>query len=131
MVRNIRSECAEERRRSMEFCTVEGKRHAAVLVELKNVAREREAESIRLKLADEKYAKAYKREIEEERRRSLQFRNEEGVRHRHLDEEMRHMEMNECAENEALTSACKYLLLILYSLQMYIDIKNAMISMLG
>ena len=90
-------EFAEERRRSMEFCTVEAKRHAAVFVELNHVAREREAESMRLKLADEEYTKAYKREKEEERIRSLQFRNEEGVRHRHLDEEMRHMEMNEYA----------------------------------
>ncbi len=101
-------ECAEERRRSMEFRTVEAKRHAAVLAELKHVAREREAESMVLKWAGEEDAKVYKREMEEERRRSLQFRNEEGVRHRQLDEEMRHMEMNERAENETLMAACKY-----------------------
>ena len=76
----------------MEFRTVEAKRHVAVLVELKHVARECEAESVMFKWADEEYAKAYNREKEEECRRSLQFRNEEGVRHhRQLDAEMRHM----------------------------------------
>ena len=53
MLWNIRSEFAEERRRSMEFRTVEAKGHAAVLVELKHVGRECEAESI-MSLANDK-----------------------------------------------------------------------------
>ena len=61
MLRNIKSEYAEERRRSMEFRTVEGKRHGAVLVELKHVARGLEAESIMFKWTDEEGAKAYEK----------------------------------------------------------------------
>ena len=78
-MRNIRSECAEERRRSMEFRTVEAKNYAAVLVELKHVGRECEAESIMFEWAVEEYAKAYNREKEEERSRSLQFRTASSV----------------------------------------------------
>ncbi len=40
MLWNIKVNAPEERQRSMEFRTVEAKRHAAVLVELKHVARE-------------------------------------------------------------------------------------------
>ena len=44
-----KSECAEERRRSLEIRTVKAKRHVVVLVELKHVARECETESVMFK----------------------------------------------------------------------------------
>jgi len=56
----------------------ERERNGKSAEELKYGSREGGAVSIVFKWADEEYAKAYKREKEEERRRSLQFQNEEG-----------------------------------------------------
>ena len=72
---------AEERRDSFAFRNKEGHRQRED--EAIRLAREQqmEHESYELKWAGEKDAEAYKKKLEQERRDSFKFRNEERARH--------------------------------------------------
>ena len=100
----------QERRDSFKFRVEERARHAKVMEELKSLAREQETESLMLKWAGENDAKAYLAKLEEERRQSFQFRNQEGRRHRELDEEVYQKAVQEAHVEEELQAACKLLL---------------------
>ena len=97
----------QERRDSFKFRNEERARHQKVMEELMSIAREKETESFVLKWAGEEDAKAYLAKLEEERRQSFQLRNEEGRRHRELDEEANQRRVQEAHVEEALQAACK------------------------
>ena len=78
--------------------------------ELTSLAREKETESLMLKWAGENDTKAYLKQLEDERRLSLQFRNQEGRRHRELDEEAHQKKVQESHVEEALQAGCKFAL---------------------
>jgi len=95
----------EERRASFARRNEQGHHHREVMEELKTLAREQDAESFVLKWAGEDDVKEYKAQQEEERRNSLAFRNQEGRRHRALDEEMHQKCIQEGHDNEILKAA--------------------------
>jgi len=96
-----------ERRDSFAFRNAEGVRHRAVMEELRSLSREKESESLMLKWAGENDAKAYLEEQKELRRISFQLRNQEGKRHREIDEEKRIEEVQEAAKEEKLKTECR------------------------
>jgi len=100
-------QCEQERRDDFAFRNAEGVRHRKVMDELKSICREKEKESFLLKWAGEEDGKAYLKEQDNLRRKSLQFRNEEGKRHRMIDEEMRYEEIQKKHEEQLLKSACQ------------------------
>ena len=104
----------QERRDSFKFRNEERARHAKVMEELKSIAREQETESLMLKWAGEDDAKAYLAKLEEERRKSFQFRNREGKRHRELEEEARQQEIQAAHAEEELQAASKLSLLSMF-----------------
>ena len=69
---------AEERRKSLEFRNQEGKIIRNNADQQKAESQQREHESYELKWAGEKDAEAYQKQMAEERRKSLEFRNQEG-----------------------------------------------------
>lgn len=78
----------EERRKSFSFRNGEASVQRALSKEIQdNEMQERHA-SLQLNLADEKDAKNYKHQIEEERRQSFAFRNAEGLEHRGPNKQM-------------------------------------------
>lgn len=97
----------QERRDSFKFRNEERARHQKVMEELMSIAREKETESFMLKWAGEEDAKVYLAKLEEERRQSFRLRNEEGRRHRELDEEAHQRLVKEAHVEEALQAACK------------------------
>ena len=105
-----KKQCAEDRRDSLSHRGTEAVRHRAVMEELRVLSKDKEAESFVLKWAGEEDAKRYLSDMEEEKRKSLQSRNEEGVRHREIEEQQRVRDIEEQAENERLLAACKYLI---------------------
>jgi hypothetical protein len=106
-VENYKQVMAEERRASFARRNEQGRHHREVMEELKTLAREQEAESFVLKWAGEDDMKEYKAQQEEERRNSLAFRNQEGRRHRALEEEMHQQSIQEGHDNEILKAAGK------------------------
>mmetsp|Transcript_22335 Transcript_22335/g.33755 ORF Transcript_22335/g.33755 Transcript_22335/m.33755 type:complete len:783 (+) Transcript_22335:158-2506(+) len=92
----------KERRESLAFRNKESFQHAKVMDELRAIEREREAESYMLKWAGERDAKEYESQMQEERRNSLKLRNEEGARHRQIEEDQRIEEINRLAEDERI-----------------------------
>jgi hypothetical protein len=97
----------QERRESLAFRNQEKARHAKVMEELNGLAREQEAESYMLKWGGENDAKEYQAQLEEERRKSLQFRNEEGRRHREINDELHHKQVLQNQLDEELRAAGK------------------------
>eukprot|EP00978_Attheya_sp_CCMP212_P009216 scaffold21752_cov56-Attheya_sp.AAC.1 len=104
-VENYKQLMAEERRASFARRNEQGRHHREVMEELKTLAHEQDAESFVLKWAGEDDVKEYKAMQEEERRNSLAFRNQEGRRHRALDEEMHQQSIQEGHDNEILKAA--------------------------
>jgi len=81
-------ELEEDRRKSFAFRNEEASKQRALSKEIQdNELQERHA-SFELNLADEKDAKNYKHQLEEERRQSFAFRNAEGLKHRVLTKQM-------------------------------------------
>mmetsp|Transcript_17665 Transcript_17665/g.19878 ORF Transcript_17665/g.19878 Transcript_17665/m.19878 type:complete len:222 (+) Transcript_17665:25-690(+) len=72
------------------------------MVELKVLAKEQETESLWAKWSGENDAKDYVKKLEEERRKSLQLRNEEGKRHREIDAEKYSNAIQEAHNDENL-----------------------------
>ena len=92
----------KERRESLANRNKERLKHATVMEELRELAREKETESLVLKWAGENDAKAYLAQCEEERRLSLKLRNAEGKRHREFEEEKRMEALAAAHEDEVL-----------------------------
>jgi hypothetical protein len=90
---------AEERRDSFAFRNKEGRRQRQD--EAIRLAREQqmEHESYELKWAGEKDAEAYKKRLEEERRDSFKFRNEERARHAKVLEELKSIALEKETES--------------------------------
>jgi hypothetical protein len=97
--------CEEARRESFAFRNREGARHRAVMEELKQIVQEKEHESFMLKWAGEEDAKKYLQQQAEERRKSLAARNQEGRRHRELEEQWRVEELQRAHHDEVLIAA--------------------------
>jgi hypothetical protein len=97
----------EERRKSLAARNKESFRHAQVMQELRSLNLEKETESFMLKFAAENDAKIYLKNLEEERRRSLQQRGSEKRRQRNYDDEQRHKSVSEAVQEGMLQSECK------------------------
>jgi hypothetical protein len=105
-----RKRCEKARRESLEFRGQEVVRHRAVMEELRLIAKEKEHESYVLKWAAQEDVKEYLRQVAKERRESLAFRNQEGKRHRDLEEIRKCEELEKRHELELTRSACKLVL---------------------
>lgn len=92
----------KERRESFANRNKERVKHAKVMDELRDLARDKETESLLLKWAGENDAKAYLAKCQEEVRKSLQLRNSEGRRHREIEEQQRIDALVAAQENELL-----------------------------
>lgn len=101
-VEEYREKTARQERERLAFRNQERARHAKVMEELCSLAKEEESASYELKWGGENDAKEYKARIEEERRKSLQLRNEEWKRHRSVDDETRQQELVEDHKDEVL-----------------------------
>ena len=97
----------EERRKSLAARNKESFRHAQVMQELRSLNLEKETESFMLKFAAENDAKAYIKQLAEERRRSLQQRGQEARRQRIYEDEQRHKATSEAIQEGKLQSECK------------------------
>ena len=97
----------EERRKSLAARNKESFRHAQVMQELRSLNLEKETESFMLKFAAENDAKAYIKQLAEERRRSLQQRGHEARRQRIYEDEQRHKATSEAIQEGKLQSECK------------------------
>ena len=98
----------EERRKSLANRNKESARHAEVMEELRNIAKEEEAQSFMLKFDAENDAKAYVAKLAEERRKSLQLRGVEARRRRQFEEEEHSRAIESALIEGALQSDCKY-----------------------
>eukprot|EP00579_Thalassiosira_antarctica_P030433 CAMPEP_0202032354 /NCGR_PEP_ID=MMETSP0905-20130828/65485_1 /ASSEMBLY_ACC=CAM_ASM_000554 /TAXON_ID=420261 /ORGANISM="Thalassiosira antarctica, Strain CCMP982" /LENGTH=921 /DNA_ID=CAMNT_0048596213 /DNA_START=89 /DNA_END=2854 /DNA_ORIENTATION=+ len=78
---DYRKKMAQERRESLAFRNAEGKRIRELEGQLKSYAQQEEHESNELKWAGERDADDYKKKMDEEKRESLNFRNQEAARH--------------------------------------------------
>lgn len=82
-------QCEKERRESYEFRNQEGKKQRELQERIKSEQLVAEHQSFELKWAAEKDAEEYKSRCEQDRRESFAFRNQEGKKHRELEERMR------------------------------------------
>lgn len=103
-----RKRCEKARRESLAFRGQEVVRHRAVMEELRIIAKEKEHESYVLKWAAQDDVKEYLKKVADDRRKSLAFRNEEGKRHRDLEEMWKCEELERQHELELTRSACKF-----------------------
>ena len=86
---DYRRQMAEERRNSLAFRNAEGRRIRELESDMKTGEQHAGHESYELKWAGERDADDYRRQMAEERRNSLAFRNEEGRRIRELESDMK------------------------------------------
>lgn len=106
-VDEYRKKVEQDRRDSLAFRNQEKARHVKVMEELEGIAKEKEAESYLLKWGGENDVKEYQAQLEEERRNSIRFRNEEARRHRQADDEMHYRALAEKHQDEELKAAGK------------------------
>lgn len=92
----------QERRESLANRNKERAKHAKVMEELRDLARDKETESFMLKWAGENDAKVYLAKCQEEARKSLQLRNSEARRHREIEEQQRIEALVAAQEDELL-----------------------------
>merc|ERR1712194_617182 len=83
-----RKQMDEERRNSFSFRNAEGRRIRDVESQMKFDALQHDHESFELKRAGERDADNYKKQMDEERRESLSFRNKEAARHNEVMREL-------------------------------------------
>lgn len=95
----------KERRESLRVRNEERVSHAKVMDELRSLAIEQQTESLMLKWAGENDAKNYLGAVEDERRKSLKFRNKEGKRLRDLDKAAYNAAVSQAHEEEVLQAA--------------------------
>eukprot|EP00977_Amphora_coffeiformis_P013564 scaffold3586_cov164-Amphora_coffeaeformis.AAC.15 len=92
----------EERRKSLANHNAERHRHANVMNELRQIALEKESESLALKWAGEKDAKEYLAKLEQERRESLQRRGKQVLQARAVEDELQTKELIKRHEDEII-----------------------------
>jgi len=92
----------QDRRDSLAFRNQEGRRIRQLQENDKNEEILNRQQSNELKWAAEKDAEEYKRKCEQERRESLVFRNQEGRRIRHLEENIKNQEISSRQESNEL-----------------------------
>ena len=97
-----RKQQEKERRESLANRNKERVKHANVMEELRDLARDKETESLLLKWAGENDAKAYLAKCQEEARKALQLRNSEARRHREIEEQQRIDALVAAQEDEVL-----------------------------
>ena len=90
-----RREMDEERRKSFAFRNEEGRRQREEEEQQRIDGVIAESESIQLKLAGERDADAYRRQMAARKRASLQYRNKEGRIHRMVEANQRANELNQ------------------------------------
>merc|ERR1739848_11695 len=91
---DYKNECNKERKNSLAFRNAEGFRHRHIDDERRVEKLNCEHENYELKWSGERDMEDYKNECNKERRNSLAFRNAEGFRHRHVDDERRVEKLN-------------------------------------
>ena len=108
-VEEYREKTARQEREQLASRNQEKARHAKVMEELNSLAREQESASYELKWGGENDAKEYQAQLEEERRKSLQLRNEEWRHRRLVGDETRQQELAEIQKDEVLKAegTCK------------------------
>lgn len=99
--------CEQARRESFAFRGQECVRHRAVMNELNAIAKEKEHEAYMLKWAAQDDVKQYLADEAQKRRMSFAFRNQEGRRHRQLEEQWKYDELDKAHEREVLKSECQ------------------------
>jgi hypothetical protein len=95
----------QAKRQSLAGRNAEKSRHATVMEELRQIANEKESESYTLKWAGEEDAKAYLKQLDQERRESFQLRGRQAVNARKLEDEIRSEELMKLHQVEALHAA--------------------------
>ena len=95
----------QKRRESLAGRNRELANHARTMQELREIAREKETESLVLKWAGDDDAKAYLAKLEEERRQSLQLRGKQVLHQRAVESEQRDEELRRSHEDQLLKSA--------------------------
>jgi len=93
---------AHERRESLAFRNAEAKRIRDLEAQMKSDELYNEHESYELKWSGERDADSYKRQMEEQRRDSLAFRNAEAKRVRNLEAQMKSDELHDDHESYEL-----------------------------
>lgn len=99
----------EERRKSLASRNKESARHAKVMEELRTLSKEQQAESFILKWAGEDDVKAYKAQLAQNRKKSLQNRAMESRKWRQYEEEEHALNVQKALEEGGIQSACKFL----------------------
>jgi hypothetical protein len=102
-----REKMNEERRKSLAGRNKESARHGEVIKELRNIFKEKEAESYVLQWAGDNDAKAYLAKVAEERRQSLHMRGQEHRRQRQYDAEQNQQEVMKALADGTLQSECQ------------------------
>ena len=102
-----RKRMKEERRKSLASRNKESARHAKAMEELRNIAKENEAQSFMLKFDAENDAKAYISKLAEERRKSLKLRGVEARKRRQYEDEQHSKAIESALIEGALQSDCK------------------------
>jgi hypothetical protein len=104
-----KKKCEKERRESLAFRWREHSYHLDVMKELTSIMKEKESESLVLQWAAQDDVKQYLKDQDEERRKSFAWRNQEGKRHRELEETWKSEEIERKNAAEKLKSLCKFL----------------------
>lgn len=102
-----RKRMKEERRKSLASRNKESARHAKAMEELRNIAKENEAQSFMLKFDAENDAKAYISKLAEERRKSLKLRGVEARKRRQYEDEQHSKAIESALIEGALQSDCQ------------------------
>ncbi|GMI49430.1 hypothetical protein ScalyP_jg10801, partial [Parmales sp. scaly parma] len=100
-----KKQLAEERRQSYENRNTEAHLLALVMKEIKVLRQQKDHESMMLDWAAQNDAKEYLADCQEQRRVSLQQRAVEARHHRDIDEENRHEDLAEQANDQLLQAA--------------------------
>jgi len=99
--------CEKARRESFALRGQESVRHHQVMEEIKMLAKEKEHEAYLLNWAAQDDVKEYLTAESEKRRKSFAFRNQEGKRHRELEDQWRCEELQKAHEVEKVKAACQ------------------------
>jgi hypothetical protein len=106
-VKEYRKQMRAERPKSLASRN-KGARHAEVMLELRNLAQEKKAESFMLKWAGENDTKTYIKQLAADGRKSLQFRAKVAKEHQMFEEEQHTKAVESALAEGALQSECKH-----------------------
>jgi len=99
--------CEKARRESFVFRGHECIRHREVMEEISILAKEKEHEFYILNWAAQDDVKEYLAKEAKLRRESFAFRNQEGKKHREVEEEIKHEELQKKHEQEKMNAECQ------------------------